>query len=48
MRQQKNKEKDYYDGQPVNQPYHIARAIAALAADEKNHGTLREDFTQLV
>jgi hypothetical protein len=38
MRQQKNKEKDYYNGQPVNQPPDIAKAIAALAADEKNHG----------
>jgi hypothetical protein len=48
MRQQKNKEKDYYNGQPVNKPYHIARAIAALAADEKNHGILQEDFAQSV
>jgi len=32
--------RDYRKNQPVNQPIAIAKAIAALAADETNHGNL--------
>jgi hypothetical protein len=38
MVKQKNPEKDYRKDQPVNKPFAIAKAIAALAADERNHG----------
>jgi len=39
MRAEKSKQHDYYKDQPTNEPPTIAKAIAALAADETNHGT---------
>ena len=41
MRAEKSKQHDYYVNQPVNGPEAIAKAIAALAADEANHGIWR-------
>jgi hypothetical protein len=38
MREQKKPKTEYYKDQPVNQPIHIAKAIAQLAADPNANG----------
>ena len=39
MRQEKDSSVDFYRGQPTNKPHAIAKAMAALAADETKNGT---------
>lgn len=41
MRQEKDPSVDFYRGQPTNKPNAIAKAMAALAADETKNGTTR-------
>ena len=36
----KDPARDYRTGQPINQPPDIAKAVVALAADERNYGAL--------
>ena len=39
MRQEKDSSVDFYRGQPTNKPSAIAKAMAALAADETKNGS---------
>jgi hypothetical protein len=44
MRQEKDSNVDFYRGQPTNKPNAIAKAMAALAADETKNGTIHSNL----